>query len=202
MIEKTDHRSRLITLLPLLAVAALLGLFGLVFWQGRDPATIPSTLIGRPTPPTDLPPLEGLLSGSQQVPGFSAAQFKGDRVTLVNVFASWCAPCRLEHPVLMRLAAEGKVRLVGLNYKDSTDNALRFLTGLGNPYTAVGVDKRGRTAIDWGVYGVPETFVVAPDGTVAYKVIGPLSDDLVQSVLLPEIAKAALRKSVALKVGS
>lgn len=177
---------RLLLLLPLIAVGALIALFVLVFAQGRDPATIPSALIGRPAPTIDLPPLEGL-----HLPGIANADLKDGRITIVNVFASWCAPCRIEHPVLMTLAKDKRVKVIGINYKDRAEDALRFLGSLGNPYAAVGVDRTGRAAIDWGVYGVPETFVVAPDGIVASKFIGPLSEESLRSVLLPAIEKAA-----------
>jgi cytochrome c biogenesis protein CcmG, thiol:disulfide interchange protein DsbE len=115
----------------------------------------------------------GLTEGGNPVPGLSDADLKG-RVTVVNVWASWCVPCRQEHPALVELAKDPAVRVVGINYKDSPDNARRFLRELGNPFAAIGADSSGRAAIDWGVYGVPETFVVGPDGTIRHKHIGPL----------------------------
>jgi cytochrome c biogenesis protein CcmG/thiol:disulfide interchange protein DsbE len=137
-----------------------------------------------------LPPLEGLARDGAPLPGVTPAGLKGG-VTLVNVFASWCGPCREEHPVLMRLAQDSRIRLVAINYKDSPENARRFLGGLGNPYAAVGVDAKGRAAIDWGVYGVPETFLIGRDGTIRYKFVGPLTDETVAGTLDREIAKAS-----------
>lgn len=128
-----------------------------------------SALIGRPAPATQLPPLEGT-----DLPGIDSARFAG-RVTVLNVFASWCAPCRDEHPVLVGLSKDDRYVMAGLNYKDKPENARRFLGDLGNPYAAIGIDEAGRTAIDWGVYGVPETFVIGKDGRIAYKHVGPVT---------------------------
>lgn len=177
--EAPPRRSRraLLLLVPLVAFATLAALFLLRLEEGGDPASIPSALIGRPAPPTELPPLAGLARDGAAVPGLVPADFRG-RATLVNVFASWCGPCRLEHPILMRLAGEG-VPIVGINYKDQPENALRFLGALGNPYAAVGIDAAGRAAIEWGVYGVPETFLVGPDGTIRAKFVGPLTEEAV-----------------------
>jgi cytochrome c biogenesis protein CcmG/thiol:disulfide interchange protein DsbE len=184
------RRRPLLTVLPILMFAGLAALFYVRLGSG-DPSTLPSALIGRPAPDASLPALEGLTHDGNPVPGLSAAELRDGRVTVVNVFASWCAPCRQEHPVLAALAAGGKARLVAIDYKDEPENARRFLGRLGNPYDAVGVDPKGRAAIDWGVYGVPETFVVGPDGTVRYKFVGPLSEASLASVLMPQIEKAA-----------
>ncbi len=119
-----------------------------------------------------MPPLDGLDRGGSQVPGLSRADLKG-HVTLVNIFASWCQPCREEHPQLEELAKDDRIRLVGINYKDQPENALALPWEFGNPYAAVGVDQKGRTAIDWGVYGVPETFIVGPDGIIQIQVRRP-----------------------------
>ncbi|RVC57300.1 DsbE family thiol:disulfide interchange protein, partial [Mesorhizobium sp. M00.F.Ca.ET.038.03.1.1] len=135
-------------------------------------------------PPPSPPPLEGV-----NLPGLDSKSFAG-RVTLVNVFASWCAPCREEHPVLLGLSQDKRFTLTALNYKDQPENARRFLGDLGNPYQAIGVDPAGRAAIDWGVYGVPETFVIGKDGKIAYKHVGPLTPDSVRTLLLPQIEKA------------
>jgi cytochrome c biogenesis protein CcmG, thiol:disulfide interchange protein DsbE len=160
--------------LPLAIFAALAALF--VFRLGAgDPSRLPSALIGKPAPMLSLPPLEGLAEQGAPVPGLDPALFK-DRVTIVNVWASWCAPCRDEHPFLVRLAADKRVSMVGINYKDGPDNARRFLARFGNPFAAVGVDAGGRAAIEWGVYGVPETFIVGRDGRIAYKHIGPIDE--------------------------
>jgi cytochrome c biogenesis protein CcmG/thiol:disulfide interchange protein DsbE len=177
-------RSRLMLLLPLAIFLALAAVFLMQLLSGRDISEVPSALIGQPAPVTNLPPLEG---GS--LPGLDSKQFAG-KVTLLNVFASWCAPCREEHPVLLALAEDKRYALVALNYKDKPENARRFLGELGNPFSAIGADEAGRTAIDWGVYGVPETFVVGKDGRIAYKHVGPLTPDSVRDQLLPQVEKA------------
>lgn len=164
---------RLVLLVPFVVFVGLAALFYLQIASGRDPQVIPSALIGKPVPDQSLAPLEGLESDGVAVPGFSAADLAG-KVSLVNVFASWCAPCRAEHPLLVALAAEEGLQIVGINYKDRPDSALRFLSELGNPYDRVGVDPEGRNSIDWGVYGVPETFLVGRDGTIVAKHVGPL----------------------------
>lgn len=173
----------LLLLLPLVLFLGLAGLFLLQLLSGRDAATIPSALIGAPAPQTELPPAAGLGK-----PGFASKDFAG-RITLVNVFASWCVPCREEHPVLMGIAGDKRFRLVGLNYKDAPANTRKFLGELGNPYAAVGADEKGRAGIDWGVYGVPETFLVGRDGKIAYKQVGPLTQESLAR-LMDEVAKA------------
>lgn len=183
------RRSWLVAL-PLLAFGALALLFYVRLGSG-DPSKIPSALIGRPAPQVALPQLEGLARDGAQVPGLDPAQFKG-RVSVVNVWASWCVPCHDEAPLLTKLAADKRFQMVGINYKDAADNARRFLGRYGNPFTAVGVDGNGRGAIEWGVYGVPETFVVGRDGAIAYKMVGPITPDNVDKVL-----KAAIEKALA-----
>lgn len=165
-------RVRLLYLIPVLVFTALAVLFLLRLYAG-DPSKVPSALIGRPVPVFALDPLPGLSQAGQPVPGLSEADLKG-RVTVVNVWASWCGPCRQEHPALVELAKNPTIQVVGINYKDNPENARRFLGALGNPFAAVGTDPSGRAAIDWGVYGVPETFVVGPDATIRHKHIGPL----------------------------
>lgn len=177
-------RRRLLVVLPLLVFVGLAGLFLSQLVSGRDVSEIPSALIGLPAPPTDLPQLEGT-----DLPGLDSKSFTG-KVTLVNVFASWCAPCREEHPVLLALSQDRRFVMAALNYKDKPENARRFLGELGNPFQAIGVDQAGRTAIDWGVYGVPETFVIGKDGKIAYKHVGPLAPDSAKALLLPQIEKA------------
>jgi len=123
-----------------------------------------------------LPPLEGLIRDGKPVPGLDPAKFQGN-VTIVNVWASWCVPCRDEAAQLLKLSADKRFRIAGINYKDETENARRFLGRFGNPYAEVGVDKAGRAAIDWGVYGVPETFIVGRDGKIVFKLVGPLTEE-------------------------
>jgi cytochrome c biogenesis protein CcmG, thiol:disulfide interchange protein DsbE len=177
-------RSRLLVLLPLAAFAGLAAIFLTQLMSSRDAAEIPSALIGEPAPETKLAPLDGA-----GLPGLDSSGFKG-KVTVLNVWASWCAPCREEHPLLLGLSGDDRFDLAGLNYKDPPDLALKFLTGFGNPYSAIGVDADGRSAIDWGVYGVPETFVIGKDGRIAFKHVGPLTVEAVKAELLPEIEKA------------
>ena len=174
--------------LPLIAFAGLAALFWLRLGSG-DPSRIPSALIGHPAPQTSLPPLTGLLSDGTQVPGLDPAIFKG-KVSVVNVWASWCVPCHDEAPLLTGLAKDQRLQLVGINYTDAPDNARRFLGRYGNPFGVVGVDANGRAAIEWGVYGVPETFVVGREGTIVYKLVGPITPDNIDSVLKAEIDKA------------
>lgn len=187
--EKTGApRRRFIVLLPLLAFLALAALFFFRLGSG-DPARLPSALIGRPVPQTDLPPVPELTRDGVPVPGLAAANFNGN-VTLLNVWASWCVPCRDEAPLLMQLARDKRIRLVGINYKDQPDNARRFIGRYGNPFAAVGADAKGRAAIDWGVYGVPETFVVGRDGRIAFKLVGPITTDNLETTLKPALEKA------------
>lgn len=173
-----------LVLLPLALFAALAALFLAQLMSGRDVSAIPSALIGHPAPSTALPPLEGT-----GLPGIDGTDFAG-KVTVVNVWASWCVPCRDEHPHLMQLAGDPRFTLAGLNYKDKPENARRFLGELGNPFAAIGVDASGRAGIDWGVYGVPETFVVGRDGRIAWKHVGPFDDRSVREELMPQVEKA------------
>ncbi|WP_136658164.1 DsbE family thiol:disulfide interchange protein [Nitratireductor sp. XY-223] len=180
---------RFIAFVPLISFAVLAVIFYSQLTSGRDVSEVPSVLIGTAAPALDLPPLEGLKSDGAQIPALTDAQVEG-KVTLVNIWASWCLPCRQEHPLLMALAEDGRINLVGINYKDQTSNALRFLGELGNPYTAVGIDPRGVAAIDWGVYGIPETFLLDSNGTIVFKQIGPFTPDAVRDRLMPAIEKA------------
>jgi cytochrome c biogenesis protein CcmG/thiol:disulfide interchange protein DsbE len=184
----TMARRRIAVLVPLVIFMALAGLFLFRLFSG-DPSYIPSALIGHPAPPTTLPPLAGLERDGTPVPGIDPASFKG-AVTVVNVWASWCEPCRDEAPLLMQLAKDSRFRLIGINYKDQPDNARRFLGRYGNPFASAGADADGRAAIEWGVYGVPETFVVGKDGRIAYKLVGPINPDNFAAVLKPQIEKA------------
>lgn len=185
-------RSRFVfAFLPLIVFAALAVFLYVQLNSGRDANEVPSVLIGTKAPALDLPPLEGLMSNGAQVPGLTDAAISG-KLALVNVFASWCVPCRQEHPFLLELSKDPRIELVGINYKDKTENALRFLGELGNPYAAVGTDPRGQASIDWGVYGIPETYLVAPDGTILFKQIGPFDSQDVEEKLLPLIAEHAV----------
>lgn len=186
--EKTG-RSWLFAALPLIVFLALAGIFYKQLAAGGASSDLPSALIGRDAPKSDLPPLVGLLDGGTQVPAFSGDLYTG-HVSLINVWASWCAPCREEHPLLVELGKQNKVQIIGLNYKDKQENAIRFLGQLGNPYDAVGVDSKGRAAIEWGVYGVPETFIVGPDGKIIHKHVGPLNPRVLQETILPIIEEA------------
>ena len=185
-----QRRKILFALIPLAAFLALAGLFYMRL--GADTQSLPSALIGRPAPQFVLPELPG--SGQ---PGFTGDDLRKGSVTIVNIFASWCGPCRDEHPYLMKLAADDGlkskgVRIAGLAYKDDPAQSLRFLKDLGNPYSRIGVDRNGRAGVEWGVYGVPETFVVKGDGTIAYKFIGPINEQGLRERLMPAI-EAALR---------
>jgi cytochrome c biogenesis protein CcmG/thiol:disulfide interchange protein DsbE len=183
----------LLVLAPLVAFGLLAVLFLFRLGAG-DSSRIPSALIGRPAPAFDLPPVPGVEKDGQPVPGLRVADFSG-KVTLVNVWASWCIPCHDEAPLLMKLAQDARFRVAGINYKDQPDNARRFLGRYGNPFAASGMDGNGRVAIEWGVYGVPETFIVGRDGHIAYKLVGPITPDNIDSVLKPELEKALAAKS-------
>ena len=181
-------------ILVLLPLAIFLGLAALFYVGLRgNPSILPSVLIGKPMPKTVLPPIEGLTRDGQPVPGIDEATFK-DKVTLVNVWASWCIPCRDEAPFLEQLARDKRFQLVGINYKDAPDDARRFLGRFGNPYVASGADRSGRESINWGVYGVPETYVVDRNGVITYKLVGPILPGNLQSVLMPAIEKALAGK--------
>ena len=185
----------LVALLPLIIFAVLAGIFTWQLLSGKNMQEIPSALIGRDAPLTDLPQLEGLLQANgTQTPGLKGSDLKG-QVTLVNIWASWCVPCRDEHPQIMKLGQDDRIRVVGLNYKDAPENALEFLSSLGNPYDVVGTDRSGRAGIEWGVYGVPETFIVNREGKIVYKFVGPLSDESMVKQFMPEVEKALLNKS-------
>ncbi len=178
---------RVAVLVPLLAFLALAALFAYRLYAiGQNPdaaSRIPSALINKPVPEFSLPPLAGL-------PGDGlTTEMLGSGLHVVNIWASWCVPCRAEHPVLMKLAEDDRFEMAGINYKDVAENARRFIGNLGNPYDRIGADPDGRSGIEWGVYGVPETFIVK-DGVIIYKFIGPLSETTVQSDFLPAIEKA------------
>lgn len=165
--------------LYLLPVLIFVGVgIGLAVGLTRDPSTLPSALIDRPVPAFELPPIEGLPGE-----GLTSADLEGE-VSLLNVFASWCVPCRAEHPLLMELAERGIV-INGIDYKDPPEQAARWLGELGNPFVRIGADRSGRVAIDFGVYGVPETFVIDREGRIRHKHVGPLQPRDLEKTLLP-----------------
>lgn len=183
---------RPLTLVPVVTFAVLAVVFGVYLWQvgpgGKDISKIPSAMIDKPAPQFDLPPIAGL-PASLNIPGFRTDDLKG-KVSLVNVWASWCPPCRIEHPVLMTLAQQG-VTIYGINYKDKPEDAARFLRELGNPFKQIGADTTGRAAIDWGVYGYPETFVVDASGRIRYRHVGQIYPQQLDSLILPLLRQAA-----------
>jgi cytochrome c biogenesis protein CcmG/thiol:disulfide interchange protein DsbE len=187
--EASTGRSRLL-IWPLAIFAVLAMLFALALSSG-DPSKLPSALIGRPAPSITLAALEGLNDGAGAVEGFSSADLATGEVSVVNFWASWCAPCVQEHPLLVALKERTGVKLYGVNYKDQAATARRFLGRYGNPFSAVGVDDNGRAAIDWGVTGMPETFILNGKGEIVYKHIGPISAETLESKIIPKIRAAA-----------
>jgi cytochrome c biogenesis protein CcmG/thiol:disulfide interchange protein DsbE len=190
MNETTLHSSapvvgerRIIRLRYLVPIAAFMAPPMTFVWAlGRDPRAIPSALVDKPVPEFSLPPVKG------RTLGLSSTDLVGE-VSLVNVFASWGVARREEHPLFMRMKREGTVPIHGLNYKDEPDNAVRWLNTSGDPYTRTGVDLNGRVGIEWGVYGVPETFVITKDGRIAHKHIGPLTPQTLEDTILPLIKR-------------
>jgi cytochrome c biogenesis protein CcmG/thiol:disulfide interchange protein DsbE len=186
--QRASGRFRPILFLPVLMFASIAAIFigGIT---GGDPSKVPSVLIGKPVPEFVLPPLEGI-----EVPGIASGDLARGRITLVNVWASWCGPCRLEHPILMALSERDDLDVVGINYKDDPANARRFLRSLGQPFAAIGVDDNGRAAVDWGVYGVPESFLVDGAGKIRFKWVGPLTEEVLATEVLPALTRAAGNK--------
>lgn len=173
-------RRRLLLAFPAVGFAGLAAVFA---WGiSRDPSQLPSALIGKAVPTFDLPPVEG------RTPGLASNDLYGE-VSLVNVFASWCVACRAEHPLFMLLARDRTVPIHGLNYKDRPQDAAQWLNTRGDPYTRTGADRDGRVAIDWGVYGVPETFVVGADGRIAHKHVGPVTEQALRETILPLVER-------------
>ncbi len=168
--------------LPPLIFAAMAGLFYVGMFRD-DPDALPSAVAGSPAPMVALQPL-----GDKTL--FDDAALREPGVKLVNFWASWCAPCRVEHPKLEQLAAEG-IPIYGVNYKDEPDKALKFLSDLGDPYAGIGADGPGRMALDWGLYGVPETYVIDRDGVVILRFAGPITDSVLEHTIRPAIAAAA-----------
>jgi cytochrome c biogenesis protein CcmG, thiol:disulfide interchange protein DsbE len=182
-------RSQFLRVLPVVIFAVLAGFFAMALRSG-DPSLLPSTLVGKPVPKSVFPPIEGLEAEGKPEPGFTSADLAKGKISIVNYWASWCVPCVDEHPLLEQLKAQSGVDIYGINYKDQASAARRFLGRYGNPFTAVGADADGRAAIDWGVYGTPETFVVNGKGDVIYKHVGPITEDSLKAKLLPIIEKA------------
>jgi cytochrome c biogenesis protein CcmG/thiol:disulfide interchange protein DsbE len=181
---------------PLAIVVSLFVAFAIILVrqdEGLDTSALPSALLGKPAPELGLPPLVGAVSAGKPVPALTTAVIKG-KLTLVNIWASWCVPCRQEHPVILGLSRDDRLNIVGINYKDRPDAALEFLSELGNPFNAIGVDAKGTASIDWGLYGVPESFLVSADGVILYKHVGPFDDNAVQNELLPAVEKALGKK--------
>ena len=181
------RRFPVLAALPLAAILALGALF-LARLGAGDASRLPSALIGQAAPTLELPGLDGGV-------GLTAADLRRGHVTLVNIFASWCQPCHIEHEFLLDLAGDADlkakgVEILGVAQKDSAENIRRFLGAAGDPYAKVGLDADDRAGIDWGVYGVPETFIVNGEGVITYKVVGPMDADSLEKVVKPEILKA------------
>lgn len=176
----TVTRRRLLLAAPVVGFGGLAAVFATRL--GSDPSQLPSALIGKQVPVFSLPPVQG------RTLGLSSADLSGE-VSLVNVFASWCVACRAEHPHFLRLARDKTVPIHGLNYKDGPEAAARWLDSFGDPYTRTGADRDGRVAIDWGVYGVPETFVIGADGRIAHKQVGPVTEQSLGETILPLVER-------------
>lgn len=176
-------RKQILVLLPIALFAVLFAAFLWGLAPDRDPSQVPSALIDKSVPEFELPSVDGL-----DTPGLKTGNLTGE-VILVNFFASWCVPCRIEHPLFMTLAEEGEVQLVGINYRDKPEDAVAWLDELGNPYSRIGADLKARTGIDWGVSGVPETFVIDPSGRIRYQHIGPIQPADLEETIRPMIRK-------------
>ena len=173
-------RRQLLYLAPAVIFGVIAGnfLWGLI--SGHDPRAIPSVMIDQPVPGFELGPIEGMAG-----PGLKTADLTGGQVTLVNFFASWCVPCRIEHALLIELVKYDRARLVGINYKNKPEEARNWLTQLGNPYEKIGADTTGRVGIEWGVYGLPETFVIDKQGRIRYRHVGQLDADALKRTIRP-----------------
>lgn len=176
----TPPKARLLGLVPLSIFALLAGAFYWGLWNKED--RLPSTLIGKPAPEFALPPIDG------RGEGLATADLLGE-VSIVNVWASWCIPCRVEMPLLVELAKTGTVPIHGINYRDAPTGARAFLQDLGDPYDRIGADRNARVAIEWGVYGLPETFVIDAQGRIAYKHVGPFDRKLLEQDILPVVRR-------------
>lgn len=188
-LDASGSRSAGWVIVPVIIFAAIAGAFTYAL-KTADPSRLPSALIGKPAPDVTFQPLEELSGKGRPVRGFGAADLAKGKVTVVNFWASWCLPCATEVPLLTELRKTADVDIFSVNYKDQADAARRFLAEYGNPFAAIGVDPKGRLSIEWGVYGMPETFVVAGDGTIAYKHIGEVTAESLNQKLLPAIEAA------------
>ncbi len=182
-------RSRTWVLVPVAIFGAIVLLFAFAL-TGGDPSKLPSALIGKPVPATAFPALDGLVERGAPVPGFASTELAGGTVSVINFWSSWCVPCAEEAALLLELKDKTGVALYGVNYKDEATAARRFLGRYGNPFKAVGTDDKGRGAIEWGVYGMPETFVVNGRGEIAFKHVGAITAELLATQLIPAIEKA------------
>ncbi len=180
-------------LAPVLIFVAIAGMFALSLKSG-DPTRLPSTMIGKQAPTRDYPAVQGLVENQKPIPGFTHKDLAKCKVILVNFWASWCVACVTEHPNLVSLRNQG-VPIYGVDYKDNASAARRFLGRLGNPYSRVGTDGNGRSAIEWGVYGMPESFIIDGSGKIIYKHVGPISRKDIETKIMPIIKKARAGKS-------
>lgn len=187
--KSTTSSSNLLRLMPVAVFVVVAGLFAFSLTWG-DPSKLPSTLIGKAAPQSTFPAVPEVVADGKAVEGFSTADLAQGKVTVVNFWASWCVSCVEEHPLLAELATAANVEIFGVAQKDDPADTRRFLARYGNPFTRMGMDRSGRTSIDWGIYGMPETFIVNGNGVIAYKQVGPISRELLQSKILPAIAAA------------
>ncbi len=194
-IEQPARRNRTAWVVAPLVIFVILALIFAFALSSGDPSKLPSALIGKPAPVAEFGPLEGLRIGENQVPGFDQKELSDGKVTVVNFWASWCVPCVQEHPMLLELKKRTGVAIYGVNYKDKSSAARRFIGRYGNPYDRLGTDPNGRGAIEWGVYGMPETFIIDGRGKIAFKHVGPISEKSLINTVIPEIEKA--RKTAA-----
>ena len=185
----TNNSSNHLRLAPVAIFVIVAGFFAVALRSG-DPSRLPSPLIGKPAPEAEFPGLDGLLAEGKTVPGFATADLAKGKVSIVNFWASWCAPCVDEHPLIAELKMQTGVDVYGVAYKDDGAASRRFLGRYGNPFTAVGADDSGRRGIDWGVYGTPETFVVNGRGEIVFKHVGPMTAESIKLKMMPAIEAA------------
>jgi len=189
--EQHTRRSFWLAMLPVILFAALALVFLKGLSDGDTSRKLPSVLIGKPAPQFDLGPVEGLVINGKPVPGFKVADLQKGKLSIVNFWASWCVPCRQEHPQLIELGKMPGFQLIGVNYKNKPEEAARFLRQLGSPFVAIGSDVSGRVGIEWGVVGLPETYIVDGKGIIRYKFIGPISSKAMRDDVLPKIREIA-----------